>query len=139
MKAVVAAFNQEKALVGAFSVITNLQMQLFEALVPKQPPRQPAQVPLGVYEGSGPEDDVEAELLRGGEEGDEVIVAGEVVVAGAGLVAGPLHVGLQGVQASHPLVKLVDTRVLQLRRHLLNEAFYTCDKHKLTYAFRFHN
>ena len=28
----VAAFNQEKALVGAFSVITNLQMELFEAL-----------------------------------------------------------------------------------------------------------
>ena len=33
MKAVVAAFNQEKALVGAFSVITNLQMELFETLV----------------------------------------------------------------------------------------------------------
>ena len=33
MKAVVAAFNQEKALVGAFSVITNPRMQLFEALV----------------------------------------------------------------------------------------------------------
>ena len=33
MKAVVAAFNQEKDLVGAFSVITNLRMQLFEALV----------------------------------------------------------------------------------------------------------
>ena len=32
MKAVVAAFNQEKALVRAFSVITNLRMQLFEAL-----------------------------------------------------------------------------------------------------------
>ena len=32
MKAVVAAFNQEKALVGAFSVITNLQMDLFQAL-----------------------------------------------------------------------------------------------------------
>ena len=32
MKAVVAAFNQEKAL-GAFSVITNLRMDLFEALV----------------------------------------------------------------------------------------------------------
>ena len=32
MKAVVAAFNQEKALVGAFSVITNLQMELFQAL-----------------------------------------------------------------------------------------------------------
>ena len=35
MKAVVAAFNQEKALVGAFSVITNLRMQLFESLVSK--------------------------------------------------------------------------------------------------------
>ena len=33
MKAVVATLNQEKALVGAFSVITNLRMQLFEALV----------------------------------------------------------------------------------------------------------
>ena len=33
MKAVVAAFNQEKALVGAFSVITNIRMQLFEALI----------------------------------------------------------------------------------------------------------
>ena len=32
MKAVVAAFNQEKALVGVFSVITNLRMELFEAL-----------------------------------------------------------------------------------------------------------
>ena len=33
VKAVVGAFNQEKALVGAFSVITNLRMELFEALV----------------------------------------------------------------------------------------------------------
>ena len=32
MKAVVATFNQEKALVGAFSVITNLRMEHFEAL-----------------------------------------------------------------------------------------------------------
>ena len=32
MKVLVAAFNQEKALVGAFSVITNLRMDLFEAL-----------------------------------------------------------------------------------------------------------
>ena len=32
MKAVVAAFNQEKALVGAFSVITNVWMELFQAL-----------------------------------------------------------------------------------------------------------
>ena len=34
MKVVVAALNQEKALVGAFSVITNLRMEPFEALVP---------------------------------------------------------------------------------------------------------
>ena len=33
MKAVVAALNQEKALVGAFSVITNLRMDLFQALM----------------------------------------------------------------------------------------------------------
>ena len=33
MKAVVAAFNQEKALVGAFSVIANLPMDIFGALV----------------------------------------------------------------------------------------------------------
>ena len=33
MKAVVATFNQKKALVGYFSVITNLRMELFEALV----------------------------------------------------------------------------------------------------------
>ena len=33
MKAVVAAFNQEKALVKAFSVITNLRMDLFESLI----------------------------------------------------------------------------------------------------------
>ena len=32
MKAVVDAFNQEKALVGAFSVITALRMDLFEEL-----------------------------------------------------------------------------------------------------------
>ena len=33
MKAVVAAFNQEKALEGAFSAITNLWMELFKALL----------------------------------------------------------------------------------------------------------
>ena len=30
---VVAAFNQEKALVGAFSVITNLRIEIFETLL----------------------------------------------------------------------------------------------------------
>ena len=33
VKGVVAAFNQEKALVGAFTVITNLRMELFQALM----------------------------------------------------------------------------------------------------------
>ena len=33
VKAVVGPFNQEKALVGAFSVITNLRMELFQALL----------------------------------------------------------------------------------------------------------
>ena len=33
MKALVGAFNQEKALAGAFSVITNLRMELFQALM----------------------------------------------------------------------------------------------------------
>ena len=32
VKSLVGAFNQEKALVGAFSVITNLRMELLEAL-----------------------------------------------------------------------------------------------------------
>ena len=32
VKAVVVAFNQEKALVGAFSVLTNLQIEHFQAL-----------------------------------------------------------------------------------------------------------
>ena len=33
MKAVVAASNQEKALVGAFTVLTNLRKELFQALL----------------------------------------------------------------------------------------------------------
>ena len=37
VKAVIAAFNQEKALVGAFSVITNLWMELFQALIATLP------------------------------------------------------------------------------------------------------
>ena len=49
MKAVVAAFNQEKALVGAFSVITNLRMDRFEALVTVSP----VQVLLGVMPEAG--------------------------------------------------------------------------------------
>ena len=58
MKAVVAAFNQEKALVGAFSVITNLRMELFEALiftrgVPRNPAQHSTQLPDNL--GDGPQ------------------------------------------------------------------------------------
>ena len=52
MKVVVAAFNQEKALVGAFSVITNLRMQLFEALAGAQP-RLHLLLPAGAGEPGG--------------------------------------------------------------------------------------
>ena len=38
MKVVVAAFNKEKVLVGAFSVITNLRMDIFEALAHSHQP-----------------------------------------------------------------------------------------------------
>ena len=41
VKALVGAFNQEKALVGAFSVITNLRMELFETLVKARVMNQP--------------------------------------------------------------------------------------------------
>ena len=40
VKALADAFNKEKALVGAFSVITNLRMELFEALVDIVPAKQ---------------------------------------------------------------------------------------------------
>ena len=54
MKAVVAAFNQEKALVGAFSVITNLRMQ-FEALVRMLVQVKGGQTLEAQYRGLGPE------------------------------------------------------------------------------------
>ena len=49
MKAVVAAFNQEKALVGAFSVITNLRMELFQALVQSAAVRSWSQSQVAVF------------------------------------------------------------------------------------------
>ena len=52
MKAVVSTFNQEKALVGAFSVITNLRMELFEALDPthiKDTSRDASDMNIGVW------------------------------------------------------------------------------------------
>ena len=41
MKALVGAFNQEKALVGAFSVITNLRMELIGARTGTSPRGSP--------------------------------------------------------------------------------------------------
>ena len=49
MKAVVAAFNQEKALVGAFSVLTNLRMELFKALVRSSPAIMARQCVRNIY------------------------------------------------------------------------------------------
>ena len=53
MKAVVAAFNQEKALVGAFSVITNLRMDPFEAQVRRQRRAEPGIGRASFSRGSG--------------------------------------------------------------------------------------
>ena len=56
MKALVGAFNQEKALVGAFSVITNLWMELFQALTLTFPVYQTAPTGrtwLGVHQARG--------------------------------------------------------------------------------------
>ena len=47
------AFNQEKALVGAFSVITNLQMELFEALVVTVTLCRLIELEKAVVEGAG--------------------------------------------------------------------------------------
>ena len=54
MKAVVAAFNQEKALVGAFSVITNLRIELFEALLLMPPHHTLSSVKVPAPAGSAP-------------------------------------------------------------------------------------
>ena len=54
MKAVVAAFNQEKALVGAFSVITILRMELFQALVVTCAALAAGPVPVCPRQPSGP-------------------------------------------------------------------------------------
>ena len=55
MKALAGTFNQEKALVAAFSVITNLHMELFEAL---SSTGQLEAGLLGVHCGSSTADDV---------------------------------------------------------------------------------
>ena len=52
MKAVVAAFNQEKALVGALSVITNLLMDIFEAQVIMQSENKYYRPIIGIFHPS---------------------------------------------------------------------------------------
>ena len=54
MKAVVAAFNQEKALVGAFSVLTNLRMEIFQALVGHVTRLAQARLLVVIMPGPGP-------------------------------------------------------------------------------------
>ena len=51
MKAVVAAFNQEKALVGAFSVITNLRITFDPTTIAY---RSTGSVPVPLRKGSNP-------------------------------------------------------------------------------------
>ena len=82
MKAVVAAFNQEKALVGAFSVITNLRMELFQGLVLRSYSVSALSHQSAQHEVSGKE--VHA---HGGDEKDEGEDDGEVLEEVAGDVA----------------------------------------------------
>ena len=81
MKAVVAAFNQEDALVGAFSVITNLWMELFGAL-----PITAHLVDLAL-----------AAVLRG----DLVLAAAPDVAAEGELLLGELVLAQQVVELVH--------------------------------------
>ena len=83
MKAVVTAFNQEEALEGASSVITNLRMDIFQALLSGLLPRlqvpagpgQRAGLPAGVLllgEGEGDHDLEDGDELRGERHGSEL-------------------------------------------------------------------
>ena len=74
MKALVGAFNQEKALVGAFSVITNLRMELFQALLlvhPAQPPGPGGDRGLVAEAGGGRAQD-QGEDDQGGQPHDRI-------------------------------------------------------------------
>ena len=67
--------------------------------VGEEPGREATEIPLGTGVGAGAEDDVEAFLLGGLDEGDQIVVAGEVVVSGSGLVDVPEDIGGDGVEA----------------------------------------
>ena len=64
MKAVVAAFNQKKALVGAFSVITNLRMELFQALMPPHFLSPSLEKLDSIQRGAGTSHATEGEILE---------------------------------------------------------------------------
>ena len=81
MKAVVAAFNQEKALVGAFSVITNLRTVPHLADVPLDLLR--LGVPHGVVEARQPDPEPVEAVVRAvdGEHGRPGVGLGHAAVA----------------------------------------------------------
>ena len=116
MKAVVAAFNQEKALVGAFSVITNLRMELFEALLDTG---HLTHDPLGtVLEGA----DV-AHPVAGAGRGEDLLRGGEVSVPGGVARPAPGRRGLV-VQRAHLQHQHGHRLVLQtkaIRRFVITE------------------
>ena len=96
MKAVVAAFNQEKALVRAFSVIVQLRRLIATAINLEQAFRQVrGEALVGELGGNGEEaaeDWVEAALLHQPPGAEEGLVQGEVTLGDGGEV---------GVQPPH--------------------------------------
>ncbi len=65
----------------------------------EEPSGEASELPFGAGVGAGAEDNVETLFLRGFNEGDQVVVAGEVEVVGGGLVDVPEDVGGDGVEA----------------------------------------
>ena len=62
----------------------------------------PAKISLCIDEGSGSEDDIQAEAGGEAEEGRQVELPGEAELAGPRLMPRPLHVGLDGVETGQP-------------------------------------
>ena len=92
MKAVVAAFNQEKALVGAFSVITNLRMELFQALMCMQLSREHEDTAIVdiIYQLSSPIHDHFSRLILNEYDGSPQLGAAQMtLVARLGLAMAP--------------------------------------------------
>ena len=103
VKAVVAAFNQEKALVGAFSVITNLRMEIFEALLDWLPSPLVEHV---IHAGHA----AVAGGVRGG--AVEVLEAAHLLQAGHGVLQ--LEAALLPARGLHPQLQLGELRAAGL-------------------------